>query len=104
MSALATRAYVQATGNYYLTPLALVGNVPTALADWITAAVEHHVKLQPLYDVDGQNLLGQGYTCTTPGACELRRRQISHTSEGTLAGTERVLVVRSDQFAQHAVQ
>ncbi len=94
MSALATRAYVQATRNYYLTPLALVGSVPAALAEWITAAVEHHVKLQPLYDVDGQSLLGRGY--------ELRRRQVSHTPEGAIAWTERVLVVRSDQFAQAA--
>jgi len=94
MSALATRAYLQATQNYYLTPLALVGSVPTALADWITAAVEHHVKLQPLYDVDGQTLLGHGY--------ELRRRQVGDGPTGPVEWTERVLVVRSDQFAQAA--
>jgi len=94
MSALATRAYMQATQNYYLTPLALVGSVPTALADWITAAVEHHVKLQPLYDSDGQTLLGHGY--------ELRRRQVGQGPTGPVEWTERVFVVRSDQFAQAA--
>lgn len=94
MSALATRAYLQASRNYYLTPLALVGTVPTALADWITAAVQGHIKLQPLYDVDGQSRLGHGY--------ELRRQQVGPASSGPIEWTERVLVVRSDQFAQAA--
>ena len=94
MSALATRAYVHATQNDYLTRLALVGTVPTLLADWITAALEHPVRLQPLYDVDGQSLLGHGY--------ELRRRQVAAAATGPVEWTERVFVVRSEQFGQAA--
>src|SRR5229473_3599398 len=39
MSALATRAHLQACGQYYLTPLALVGETAQQMPDWIEAGV-----------------------------------------------------------------
>src|SRR5712691_4456059 len=40
MSALATRAHLQAQGQYYLTPLALVGETAELLPAWIEAGVK----------------------------------------------------------------
>src|SRR5690348_2284508 len=39
MSALSTRAHLQAQGQYYLTPLALVGETALQMPQWIAAAV-----------------------------------------------------------------
>ncbi len=39
MGALATRAYLAQTGNYYLMPLAQVGELPAHLEKWVAAAV-----------------------------------------------------------------
>jgi len=45
MGALATRAYVSQTGNYYLMPLAQVGDLPEQLEKWVDDAVRGKVRL-----------------------------------------------------------
>lgn len=91
MSALATRAHLHATDNYYLMPLAQVGTVPAEMATWIKAALTGQVRLTPLLDTDGQTVLGEGY--------ELPRAQHGAGPTGDVDWTERVLIVRSEAFA-----
>lgn len=91
MSAVATRTHLQATGNYYLMPLAQVGTLPTEMATWISAALTGQVRLTSLLDTDGQTVLGEGY--------ELSRAQHGDGPTGPIDWTERVLIVRSEAFA-----
>jgi len=94
MGALATRAYVQGTRNYYLMPLAQVGQVPTQLTEWVAAAVSGKVKLSLVRDDDGKTVLGEGY--------EVTRRLSGDGPIGPVHWTERVLIVRSTTYAQAA--
>jgi transposase len=95
MGALATRAYLQATGNHYLMPLAQIGQVPEQMAQWIKAATTGRVKLSPVRAADHRSLLGEGY--------EVSRAQVGQRPDGRpLHWTERVLLVRSAAFAQAA--
>lgn len=96
MGALATRAYIVQTGNYYLMPLAQVGDLPDQLGKWVGDAVRGKVRLQPLLDVDGKTRLGEAYEC--------RRPLIAETETGTLKWDERVLIVRSTAYAKAAVR
>lgn len=97
MGALATRAYLHASGNHYRMPLAQTGRLPEQMAHWVSAALEGDVELRPLRDTDGRTVLGEGY--------ELTRRQASTRPDGRpLAWNERVLVVRATAFAQAAVR
>ncbi len=88
MSALATRAHLQAREQYYLTPLALVGETAQQLPDWIQAGVAQGDQLTQVLAEDGKQVLAQGY-------------EVSRTCvwEG-LTWQERVLVVRSHAYAQ----
>lgn len=94
MGALATRAYVQGTQNYYLMPLAQVGQVPAQLTEWVAAAVSGQVKLTPVRDDDRKTVLGEGY--------EVTRRLSGDGPTGRVHWTERVLIVRSTAYAQAA--
>jgi transposase len=94
MSALAPRAHLQATDNYYLMPLAQVGTLPVDMETWITAALTGPARLTTIRDTDGQTILGEGY--------ELSRPQESPGPTGPICWTERVLVVRSEAFAAAA--
>jgi transposase len=88
MSPLATRAHLQAQQQYYLTPLALVGETAELLAHWIAAAVAQEDRLTQVRSLDGKQVLAQGY--------EVSRRCVY----GELHWQERVLVVRSLAYAQ----
>jgi len=87
MSALATRAHLEAQQQYYLTPLALVGETAELLPAWIEAGVKQGDGLTSVLDEDGERVLAQGY--------ELSRTCVS----GELSWQERVLVVRSPAYA-----
>ena len=87
MSALATRAHVQARGQYYLTPLALVGETAQHMPAWIEAGVAQGERLTEVRSLDGKQVLAQGY--------ELSRTCVN----GELRWQERVLVVRSQAYA-----
>lgn len=96
MGALATRAYLQASGNYYLMPLAQIGQVPEQLARWVKAAVKGRVTVQPLSAAGSRQRVGEAYELTRPVSAD--RENV------TIRWSERVLVVRSDRFAQAAVR
>jgi len=96
MGALATRAYIVQTGNYYLMPLAQVGGLPDQLEKWVDDAVRGKVRLQSILDVDGKTRLGEAY--------ESRRPLTAETETGTLKWDERVLIVRSTAYAKAAVR
>src|SRR5437764_13467900 len=71
MSALATRAHLQAQGQYYLTPLAQVGETAQQMPDWIQAGVARGEQLTQVRSEDEQQVLAQGYevsrTCVWEG-------------------------------------
>jgi transposase len=92
MGALATRAYVQATHNTYLMPLAQVGHLPEQMAVWVAAAVAGQVEVQPVRDPDDKRRLGEGYEITRALSGEV-------DGHGTVAWTERVLIVHSESLA-----
>jgi transposase len=60
MSALATRAHVQAQGQYYLTPLAMVGETAQQMPAWIEAGVAQEEQLTEVLSEDGKQVLAQG--------------------------------------------
>lgn len=95
MAALATRTYLHATQNYYLMPLAQVGQVPEQLAEWVAAAVNGQVKLTSIRAAEEPTVLGEGY--------EVTRRLTGKTPDGrSLSWPERVLIVRSAAYAEAA--
>jgi len=96
MSALATRAHVQHTQNYYLMPLARVGQVPVQLCQWIDAAVQGQVPVVALRAATAETLLGQGY--------ELTRTQTADLASGSVTWSERVLLVQAHDSAQQATR
>jgi len=96
MGALATRAYVSQTGNYYLMPLAQVGDLPEQLEKWVDDAVRGKVRLQPVWDTDGKTRLGEAY--------ERRRRLTADIETETVTWGERVLIVHSTAYAKTAVR
>ncbi len=96
MGALSTRAYVQATRNFYLMPLAQVGHVPDALAGWVHAALKGKVSLQAVPGAPGEKPLGEAY--------ELKRTLTATRDTGPVKWVERVVVVRSASFAKAAIR
>jgi len=88
MSALATRAHLQEEGQYYLTPLAQVGETAQQMPGWIEAGVAQGDALTQVLSEDGKQALAEGY--------EVERTCVS----GELRWQERVLVVRSLAYAQ----
>jgi len=92
MGALASRAYLAASQNSYLMPLAQVGQVPEQLAAWVAAAVKGQVSLMPIRDATGRQQLGEGY--------EIKRRLTSQMNAQPVEWLERVLIVRSESYAQ----
>jgi transposase len=90
MSALAIRAYLQAQGQFYLTPLSQVGEVAKQMASWIEEGVAKGEKANKVLVVDGEK------TCEIARGYEFKRQCTS----GDLCWEERVLVVRSHAWAQ----
>lgn len=90
MSATAIRAYIQAAGDYYLTPLSQVGEVASQMQAWIEAGVakgENLSKVQ-ISDEEGTYEIARGY--------EMKRFC-------TYAGQnweERVLIVQSHAYTE----
>src|SRR5712691_3855380 len=61
MSALATRGHLVAHEQYYLTPLAQVGETAQQMPDWIEAGVARGDTLTPVRADDQKQVLAQGY-------------------------------------------
>jgi transposase len=98
MSAASTRAYIQATGNAYLTPLAQVGRVPGDLAGWVDRALNKQVKLTRWRDEETHAVLAEGYEVTR----DITARPPEETGLPDATWNERVLIVRSLSFAKAA--
>jgi transposase len=96
MGALSTRAYIQATQNFYLMPLAQVGHVPDELAGWVQAALKGKVTLRTIPGVPGEKPLGEAY--------ELKRPVTTTHDSAPVKWVERVIVVRSASFAKAAIR
>ena len=88
MSALATRAHLVAHQQYYLTPLAQVGETAQQMPQWIEAGVARGDALTQVLSDDEKQVLAQGY--------ELSRTCVW---EG-LTWQERVLIVRSHAYVE----
>jgi transposase len=104
MDALATRAFVQAGGDYYLMPLAQTGEVPELLIGLLQPVWNGQQPLERIYaptDEESDNrgaetkkLLALGY--------EVTRSQEAVVEGQPVAWEERVLVVYSPSFAKRA--
>jgi transposase len=88
MSALATRAHLVGREQYYLTPLALVGETGQQMPGWIAAGVAREEALTQVQSDDEKQVLAQGYEVSRTCVYEGRTWQ------------ERVLVVRSHAYAE----
>jgi transposase len=88
MSALATRAHLVAREQYYLTPLAQVGETAQQMPHWIETGVAQGDALTQVLSDDEQQVLAQGYEVSRACVCE------------GLTWQERVLVVRSHTYVE----
>lgn len=88
MSALSTRAYLQAQGQYYLAPLAQIGEVATLLPEWIKQRgdLTEVLSLSP-EEQEKKKVIAEGYERKRACVCE------------GLTWEERVLVIRSPAYA-----
>lgn len=103
IGALATRAFVQAGEDYYLTPLARTGKVPELMLALLKPVWEKKQRVQRIYapSTDDSNdpdckprLLALGYETT--------RQQEAQVEGETIAWQERVLIVYSPSSARRA--
>jgi len=103
MGALATRAFVQEGGDYYLTPLARIGKVPELLLSLLKPVWEKKQRVHRIYapsangssDSEGKpKLLALGYGST--------REQEAQVDGKTITWQERVLVVYASSLARRA--
>jgi transposase len=95
MSALGTRAYLQEQEQFYLSPLALVGETATEMEGWIQAALDGQQTLTDIYvqdDRDQPVLLGQGYETSRVCSAQIEGK--------TVTWTERIFVVHSQAYAE----
>jgi transposase len=96
MAALQTRAFLQAGGDYYLTPLPQTGKVPQFLTDLLEPVWEKQQALEGVYTAPqgeaGRKLLCLGYETT--------RSQEAEWEGQLLSWQERVLVVFSPSLAK----
>lgn len=90
MSATATRAFIQAAGDYYLTPLSQVGEVASQMPAWIEAGVAKGEDLSKVLVCDEEETheIARGYEV---------KRFCTHEEQ---TWEERVLIVRSFAFAE----
>jgi transposase len=103
MGALATRAFVQAGGDYYLMPLARTGEVPELMARLLEAVWKGEQQLERIYTPAGEEsdegeaekkLVALGY--------EVTRWQRASLDGQPVAWEERLLVVYSPSVAKRA--
>ena len=105
MGALATRGFVQAGGDYYLTPLALTGKVPELLTRLLEPVCNGKQPLEWIYGAGGEEpgdrggetkgkRLGLGY--------EVTRWQEAQVKGQAVIWEERLLLVYSPSLAKRA--
>jgi transposase len=103
MGALGTRAFVQASGDYYLMPLARTGKVPELLLELLQPVWEKKQPLERVYTPDAEGVDRQEEKRKTLALVYEATRQQEADMEGqTLSWQERVLVVYSPSLARRA--
>lgn len=93
MSALSIRAHIQHLEHYYLCPLAQTGKTGEEMIKWIAAANDGQQDMQTVYvenDKGERKQLAEGYELERPVKAEIGKE--------TKEWTERVLVVRSENY------
>ena len=98
MGALATRAFIQAQGHYYLSPLAEVGKTPEQLQAWIDTALSGQVTLTSIDmpSADEQRLPVRGY--------EVKRTLEAEVQQQFVQWQERLFIVHSSTLAAQQQQ
>jgi len=102
MSALETRATMVAGNDFYLTPLAMVGEVPALLQRWLQTVWAGEQSLTPIFlpedlPEDGQSpdpklAIAEGFVVTRSQEATVKGKQVTWE--------ERCLVLRSKAYAQ----
>jgi len=102
MSALATRLHIQRLEQHYLCPLAQTGDTAKEMEAWIEAANHGEPPLQPVYIKNQKGkrvLLAEGYAFERSLQVIIAPRAASDAEqEQTMAWTEQVFVVRSENY------
>jgi transposase len=105
MGALATRAFVQAGGDYYLMPLAQTGEVPELLATLLERVRNKEQPLQPIPAPGDEGAAGaamEAKPALLALGFEVPRRQAAEVDGRPVAWEERLLVVYSPALARQA--
>ena len=105
MGALATRAFVQDGGDYYLMPLALTGEVPELLTTLLEPVWNGEQQLERIYPpASEESGCGKVETKKTPLALgyEVTRWQEAQANGQPVRWEERLLVVYSPSLAKRA--
>ena len=100
MGALATRAFIHASGDHYLMPLAHTGQVPELLAQMLAPVWAKEQPLQRIRDVEEGEAEGEGPLLAL--GFETTRRQEAVVAGEAVAWEERLLVVYSPSLANSA--
>lgn len=100
MSACATRADLEAAGDYYLTALPRTGNVPQLLATQVAAVWQGAQPLRPVYKRQPYNAHAERKLQAL--AYEVERSQEAEVAGETVTWQERLLVVYSPSLAKRA--
>jgi transposase len=102
MSALATRAHIHKRNQHYLCPLAQIGETAQEMEAWVEAAHNGNRQLQPIYNQNEQGqrvLLAEGYAFERSVQAKIAPGAASEADqEQTVAWTEQVFVVRSENY------
>jgi transposase len=96
MGALDTRAFIQAGGDYYLTPLAQTGDIPELMKELLKPVWNKEQSLEliyPLADEAKPKAIALGYETT-------RSQETILTNQHKMKWTERLLVVYSPSLAR----
>lgn len=95
MSSLENRNYIEDSGNYYLCPLARVGQVPQLLSQWIELATSGKLPQVTIVRKDAQ-----GEDKEIAKVYELEREQQTPKKGDNRTWTERILLVRSLSYVE----
>lgn len=93
MGALSTRGYIQSLNQYYLCPLAKVGNIPQELKKWLAQARSGQLEC---VNIEREN--SQGKTEEIGKGYELTREQKTSLEKTNQAWLERILLVYSPTY------
>jgi len=103
MGALETRAFVQASDDYYLMPLARIGKVPELLLELLQPVWDKKQPLERIYAPEAEGSEHKEEKRKTLAlAYEATRLQEAELEGQTLSWQERVLVVYSPSLARQA--